>query len=540
LHRLRYFLKRNSWIFLLLVVGCSSALKEVEQAEKDKVGTQLFQYYARNFPITVFPFTYQGRETNFLYLEDALAETVGVVLQTMEKQSVVIDGKEYVRLRGFPEALETQIVSAKVASWKMYIITNQSIVTQKQLVVLTNAWLVTTNTNLQEKTTNFLRFCTNQYEAFLQKEFSSLMSEISRLPVSWSYTNDRTNMLISNAMPLAISTNSYGESYTYRGEIRGRFMVQQNPLGPSEVQVTIEMVKILATHTNRGQLTLKTTEDKLYEKILEKQGEIRRFYLGDELASIEVVSEPEGVDFYIDGQYIGRTPLFYDSILPGKHSLRLLREGYSSLYADVVLSGKTTNRLKFTLEGMDRSGVVILDGESNRMVFLNSRYEGVTPLVISNLFLSQSYTILLRSDDRNYEDIYTSFVLTREKPTMVLTVGKGRSIQQRQWQRNVAYGLCYTSWGITLGLMVGHWYTSALEEYYRDQLYNPLLTDSQQAAYASQVALYSHMRENLFSYGILSSLLSLALTGYALSTEEVYVEYNSQQKIWGVTYRKEF
>ncbi len=99
------------------------------------------------------------------------------------------------------------------------------------------------------------------------------------------------------------------------------------------------------------------------------------------------------------------------------------------------------------LQPREMTGTITLLGESNRLVFLDSLYVGLTPLVVSNVSLFDSHVLLIRSEDRNYEDIYYSFTLTREKSDMVFAVGRGESVAQQQWKRNIAWGMCYGAGG---------------------------------------------------------------------------------------------
>ncbi|MFN4216245.1 MAG: PEGA domain-containing protein [Brevinematales bacterium] len=543
MRHLRFFLRRNR-LFLVflcgLVLGCGSALKEDVSREREKVEKLLLDFYARDYPLVLFPFTNQTRRTNFAYLEEALPETVFLVLQSLEKDYTLVDGKEYIWLRGFPFALEDKILSAKVPSWESYKTLSSMVITQVQVTIETNKGMISTNRFTNITTTNIFRFLTNRYDDFLEKEFPGLIEALSRFSFSWRLEKPQPK---ATNLPAGVGlqpTNTVLPDWVYEGRVYGRFSVEENKMGPSAVTVTLVLLKLKAFTTNQQEIVIRTTEDKLYEEILRQRGQIRRFYLEGDLVDMEVLSEPEDANIYLNGVYIGRTPIVYEGVRPGNHTLQFVKEGFETVSYRAKIQKGGTNVVRGVLQPREMTGSMTLTGESNRLVFLDSLYVGLTPLVISNISLVDSHMLLIRSEDRNYEDIYYSFSLTREKPDMVFVVGRGEPLARRQWRKNIAWGLCYGSWGLTIGFMGAHFYTSALRRYYEDQLYNPLLTDAQRDAYASQVAWYGEWQQRLFTYGILSSLVSMGLTAYGLSEEEIYLVYDSLTGQWGLGYSARF
>jgi len=524
---------------ILLLAGCSSARKEEVQAEKTQVKRLLLDFYGRDYPIVLSPFTNQSRGTNFAYLTEAIPETVSLILQSMENEDVVIDGMEYVRLRGFPVALEEKILSYRLPSWESYKVLTPQMVTQIQTQIVTNQSRLQTNVLTNTRTTNVFRFDTNTYEAFLKKEFPDLLTEVSRLPISWRVEKIKPPVTNTSVVPVAETPVSLPD-WTYEGRISGRFSVRENRMGPSEVEITMVLVKIKARVTNQAEIVIRTTEDRVYEEIIKKQGEIRRFYLEGDLVDVTLDSDPQEASVYFDQKYIGRTPLVYQGVRPGPHGVQFVKEGFETAYYRVEVLPGGTNLVRGSLQAVNTTGILTLTGESNRLVFLDSLYVGVTPLVISNVALLAPHELLIRSDDRNYEDVSYALTLTPNKPSVVIPVGKGRPVAEKERARALAWGMCYGSWGITIGFMVAHFYVSAVKHTYEDQLARPQLTDAERDAYASEVQLYGEWQNRLFSYGILSSLVSMGVTAYALSQEEISVVYDPGTQGLGLSYSHRF
>lgn len=73
--------------------------------------------------------------------------------------------------------------------------------------------------------------------------------------------------------------------------------------------------------------------------------------------SIEIKSEPEGAQAYVDGKYIGVTPAVAEGLLVGEHWVTFKKEGFRKS----VLSGSVSPKFQQTITAMlDRSGKYLL------------------------------------------------------------------------------------------------------------------------------------------------------------------------------------
>ncbi len=103
--------------------------------------------------------------------------------------------------------------------------------------------------------------------------------------------------------------------------------------------------------------------------------------------SVYVSSLPSGADVWIDGSYIGRTPVLIDGLRTGKHSLTVTKTGWKVEEIDSEIApGATTpawvqlTALKpppatgsLVLDGVESGARVSIDGQSARSV--QARYE---------------------------------------------------------------------------------------------------------------------------------------------------------------------
>lgn len=64
---------------------------------------------------------------------------------------------------------------------------------------------------------------------------------------------------------------------------------------------------------------------------------VRASNSNSEMGSINAKSDPEGAEIFLDGISLGKTPLSFSGIIPGKHNLLLKKEGYYDYDTEVTI-----------------------------------------------------------------------------------------------------------------------------------------------------------------------------------------------------------
>lgn len=96
-------------------------------------------------------------------------------------------------------------------------------------------------------------------------------------------------------------------------------------------------------------------------------------------ATLAIESSPRGADVYLEGRFVGTTPLRVDSS-PGRRSLRIEADGYYPYETTLQLSPRETRRVDARLEPIPRTGtLVILANVGGAQVFLDGRAAGTIP-----------------------------------------------------------------------------------------------------------------------------------------------------------------
>ena len=121
------------------------------------------------------------------------------------------------------------------------------------------------------------------------------------------------------------------------------------------------------------------------------------------LGNISIISVPSGATIIMDGLSIGATtPAIIESMSSGSHYVSLRLSGYQDYTGNVIVSDNATSSVSVILTALQTTTQQITNGSiridsdpSNAAIFLNTEYQGRTPLTIYNLTPGM-YRILLQ------------------------------------------------------------------------------------------------------------------------------------------------
>lgn len=96
-------------------------------------------------------------------------------------------------------------------------------------------------------------------------------------------------------------------------------------------------------------------------------------------ATLRIDANPQGSNVYLDGAFVGTTPLRI-STHPGRHDIRVTRDGYEPYQTSLDLRPGDTRSVKAELRPIRQTGTVTFDSEPRgAAVYLDGAYVGTTP-----------------------------------------------------------------------------------------------------------------------------------------------------------------
>jgi len=124
----------------------------------------------------------------------------------------------------------------------------------------------------------------------------------------------------------------------------------------------------------------------LVQKVEVKEGRENRIVLSllPLTGSLNINSNPQGAEVYLNGVYKGITPITIYELTPGKYQLQLRKSGYKDLITFVDVISGTVSNYNFSLTPLLGS-INVFSTPSNADVYINDVYKGKTPLSLSDL-----------------------------------------------------------------------------------------------------------------------------------------------------------
>ncbi|TGK07685.1 PEGA domain-containing protein [Leptospira semungkisensis] len=149
--------------------------------------------------------------------------------------------------------------------------------------------------------------------------------------------------------------------------------------GKDEIQIRIRLRS--SKDGSKKEFSHKTSVRRSYQELGTIIEEIRRILLGKTTQTFSVkTSQHYDSLVFLDGNYIGKTPLRRTDILAGVHDVRVTKNGFEDWIGQVDLRDGP-KELNIPLEKDKKEGFVTITSEpSGAKVYLGSEYLGTTPL----------------------------------------------------------------------------------------------------------------------------------------------------------------
>ncbi|MBI3396729.1 MAG: PEGA domain-containing protein [Spirochaetia bacterium] len=186
----------------------------------------------------------------------------------------------------------------------------------------------------------------------------------------------------------------------------------------TKIQVTAVLHDCTAGRTQT--ITWSDDEPQLYANIDKPAENLRALLLGEDPVKLKVVTPEPGAMVYLDGAYLGRTPV--DTlVIRGGYTLRIEQEGRATISKRVELSAREYELSETAEIRRSRGGLSIQSDPPGAQVYLDMRYLGVTPLEKTDL---ESGTHRLRISLEKHVDRFVGVRISEGNTTKVNVILK--------------------------------------------------------------------------------------------------------------------
>ncbi len=547
-------------VLSVFIASCSSFVRSDSLQMMNAARTAITNSFPVRFPVTVYHFTNRSTVRDSDYLSRAIPEMIAAMLRPMQGETTFVD------FRRFPVTMPKAFKKIALASNTIFMdyVTNiHTVVTQFTYRYVTNSnymrVIYATNVSDTNRTVKAYVIQTNIVSTNVRETNRAEIPESFYLTIITNMFPEVTNLLSS--IPIRIEKNFLSNYQPtnmrpFTAAIYGSFTTTPSSRGPSSVTVNLTLVKFLEAidtntnryirssnsvvrigtngatnrvmqpvvvtnrYSNRLTLTLKCREDELVYKLNDWLGPIRRMLLATSVGDLQINSEPAGASIYLDGTFIGKTPLFYPSVPQGTHQLSFMKNGYERLVIKADVQASMTNVLNVLVQMKESGGVITVSNRnSNELVFLDNSFRGATPLVISNLSLGEVHRMQVISSNTNLKPFYTTFRLYDPGEQLMIRPVYRDFYGSPENVRRAAWWSAYGGWFLTAGILGFNIYSHYMENYYRDLT----MVYPADPSYTTYLNSWQSRRETSFTVGIISAVLATGLTANALYRDEIYL-----------------
>jgi hypothetical protein len=542
--------------------SCQKQLTRDEITARDKVRNSILNEYSQDFNIYVFPFKDMAGDEDLSYLKTAIPEMIHGILKPIGSETAYVDFdfddfklssnvvkpildapqffSEYITNI---QSQTTQFVYQYVTNSNYFTYTNvysnivMDMTTNQMLVTLTNEFFdITTNTvgtNLVK--TNIPHFPDENFYPLVKKEFPDITNVFHYLPVFLISEKYDTNKAVQ-----------YKANSLY---IEGEFKKIPRRVGPPDIEIKVKLTKGIAYSnviemtnvvkekqtnkvevTNRVAITEKFAhtktirEDRIASEVYDFIKPIRKLVLNRPTGDLIINSSPGDANVYLDGEFIGKSPLYYPAVPAGRHQFVFLKPGYSHLVVTGEIVENMTNYVHGEIDRFKTGGVVNIKSEpTNAYVFLDSSFVGTTPLTISNLNLGHNHRLKVMSfTDDGLKPYFHNIKLNKSSDIVNINAnlidyeGSPARIKRRAWLA------AYSSWGLSIAILGFHYYSDYRYNHYMD-LYNAKRDERYIPLYEDQ----EYWRDTALIAFVSTAILATGLTANALSREDIFIGFES-------------
>ena len=107
------------------------------------------------------------------------------------------------------------------------------------------------------------------------------------------------------------------------------------------------------------------------------------YSLTKQKGTLEVSSEPQEADFFLDGSYQGKTPVVINDIFAGKHELRITKKWFLDYEGEIEVKPRDTARISPKL--VQVGGIYVDAGAKGAEVEIDGEMKGLSPIEIEDI-----------------------------------------------------------------------------------------------------------------------------------------------------------
>jgi len=138
--------------------------------------------------------------------------------------------------------------------------------------------------------------------------------------------------------------------------------------------------------------------------------------------ALRIISEPQGVQVFMDGKFVATTPATVEQVARGQHLFRFEKHGYEPLRESIAVTGRDQT-IRQTLSLIAKAGLEVTSEPPGASVLIDGQYAGRTPLSLQNLTPGEHNVVVEKSGTDPWQE---SVVLRQDETKKISCELKSR------------------------------------------------------------------------------------------------------------------
>ncbi|XDD51891.1 PEGA domain-containing protein [Leptospira sp. WS92.C1] len=229
----------------------------------------------------------------------------------------------------------------------------------------------------------------------------------------------------------------------------------------SEFQMELKLILRSSKDASKKEFKAKTSVRRSYQELEGIISEIKKELLGTKTVSFFFKSgNTDGVLVFLDGQFLGKTPLQREDLLPGNHMIRYYMDGFTS--QEKRASVQDGGTFEMILSKTPRDGFLSVSSDpEGANVYLGSEFLGKTPL--AKISVKTGYNRLRVSMEGRIDLLKGVEIRKGEETKLDLSLKEGDSVTYYKNKQKVFLDHSYNDFSIyslygTLLFYAGYYY----------------------------------------------------------------------------------
>ncbi|MDI7186167.1 PEGA domain-containing protein [Leptospira santarosai] len=214
----------------------------------------------------------------------------------------------------------------------------------------------------------------------------------------------------------------------------------------SESRMELKLILRSSKDASRKEFRAVTSVRRSYQELEGLIGEIKKELIGNNTVSFSFKSgNMEDVLVFLDGQFLGKTPLRRSDILPGSHRVKYYKDGFQS--EEKKVSIRDGGSFEIVLSEIPKEGSIsVVSSPEGANVYLGSEFLGKTPL--NNVRVKTGYNRLRLSMEGHVDLLKGVEIKKGEETKLDLILRSGDTLSYYKNKQNVFLDHSYNDFSI--------------------------------------------------------------------------------------------